>query len=212
MKKILVTTTGKPIVRNGNAICIEDGTLPPEYRELQGFKFDGASWFETGEKLYGSDLVTITLSQTVTSGQNVFGCYAGTAAGRKNLSLYIYGNGSSSNSYLRMDETLYRPRFGTGTRTLMFGNAESTDGFQIDVATTPSDFVTTSEAWIGMLPNSTSPKYTGAINGRISAGDRLIWIPAERVSDGELGYYELNSEVFLTNQGTGDVTSLGYAA
>lgn len=212
MKKILVTTTGKPIVRNGNALYIEDGTLPPEYRELQGFKFDGASWFETGEKLRGSDLVTITLSQTVTSGQNVFGCYSGTASGRKNLSLYIYGNGSASNSYLRMDETLYRPRFGTGTRTLMFGNAESTDGFQIDVATTPSDFVTTSEAWIGTLPNSTSPKYTGAINGRISAGDRLIWIPAERVSDGELGYYELNSEVFLTNQGTGDVTSLGYAA
>ena len=212
MKKVLVTTQGKPIVRNGNALCIEDGTLPPEYRELLGFKFDGSSWFDTGEKLYGSDLVTITLSQTTTSGQNVFGAYAGTGAGKKNFSFYVYGNGSTSNSYYRYGETLYRPRYGTGTRTLSFGNAESTDGFQIDVATTPSDFETTSEAWIAALPNSSSPKYTGAINGRISAGGRLIWVPAERVSDGELGYYELYTDTFLTNQGAGDVTSLGYAA
>lgn len=212
MKKILVTTTGKPIVRNGNALCIEDGTLPPEYRELLGFKFDGASWFETGEKLYGSDLITITLSQTVTSGQNVFGAYAGTSAGTKNFSLYVYGSSSSSNSYYRYDETLYRPRLGSGQRTLTFGNSEETTGFANNVETTPSDFVTNAEAWIAGLPNSSSPKYTGAIEGRISAGTRLIWVPCERVSDGELGYYELNSEVFLTNQGTGDVTSLGYAA
>lgn len=212
MKKILVTTQGKPVVRNVKALCIEDGTLPPEYRELLGFKFDGASWFETGEKLYGSDLITLTLSQTSSSGQNVFGCYAGTAAGTKNFSFYLYGGGSTSNSYYRYDETLYRPRYGTGERTLSFGNAEGTDGFQIDVATTPSDFVTDSDAWIGMLPNSSSPKYTGAINGRISASDRLIWVPCERVSDGELGYYELYTDTFLTNAGGGTLTSLGYAA
>lgn len=211
MKKVLVTTLGRPIVRNGNALCIEDGTLPPEYRELLGLKFDGSSWFETGEKLRGSDLITITLSQTSSSGQNVFGAYAGTGAGTKNFSFYVYGNNSASNSYYRYDETLYRPRYGSGTRTLTFGNSEETTGFLIDVATTPADFVTTSEAWIAALPNSSSPKYTGAIEGRISAGDRLIWIPAERLSDGELGYYELNSEVFLTNAGGGTVLSLGYA-
>lgn len=212
MKKVLVTTQGKPIVRNGNALCIEDGTLPPEYRELLGFKFDGASWFETGEKLRGSDLITITLSQTVTSGQNVFGAYAGTGAGTKNFSLYVYGSSSTSNSYYRYDETLYRPRLGSGQRTLTFGNSEETTGFATNVATTPSEFVSTSEAWIGGLPNSSSPKYTGAIEGRISAGTRLIWIPAERISDGVMGYYELNSDTFLTNQGAGDLTSLGYAA
>ena len=189
MKKILVTTTGKPIVRNGNALCIEDGTLPPEYRELLGIKFDGNFHYETGEKLLGSDVITLTLSQTVTTGQNVFGCYSGTASGRKNLSLYIYGNGSSSNSYLRMDETLYRPRFGTGERTLAFGNLDSTDGFLNDVATTPSTYETDSAAFIGWLPNSSSPHYTGAINVRIYVSNRLCWVPAERQSDGEIGYY-----------------------
>lgn len=211
MKKILVTTQGKPIVRHGKALCIEDGTLPPAYREVLGFKFDGLSWFETGEKLRGSDLITITISQTLTTGQNVFGAYAGTSAGKKNLSFFVYGAGSTSNSYLRMDETLYRPRFGTGKRTLTFGNSEETTGFATNVATTPSTYETTSEAYIGALPNSTSPKFTGEIDGRISASDRLIWVPCERLEDGVLGYYELNKEVFLTNAGTGTVLSMGYA-
>lgn len=209
MKKVIISDTGKVITGSTGAHYVDDGQLPPEYREVQGFAFDGASWFDTGEKLRGADLITLTLSNTASSGQNVFGCYAGTAAGTKNLSLYVYGGGSSSNSYYRYGETLYRPRYGTGERTLKFGYADSTDGFLNDVATTPDDFETTSVAWIGMLPNSTSPAYTGSIVGRITAGDRLDWVPCIRVADSVPGYYELHSEAFLTNQGTGAVTSLG---
>lgn len=195
---------------NNGALKLVDDELPAGYKRIKSIKFDGDFHYETGEKLYGSDVITITLSQTSSSGQNVFGCYSGTASGRKNLSLYIYGNGSTSNSYLRMDETLYRPRFGTGVRTLKFGNLDSTDGFQIDVATTPSTYETTSSAFIGWLPNSTSPHYTGAIDDSIRVSDRLLWIPCERQSDGEIGYYEKYSGVFIEKTGDGTPVSGGY--
>lgn len=211
MRKIIVNSLGKALLENGSYLAIQDGLLPSGYRELLGIKFDGDFHYETGQKLLGSDIITITLSQTVTTGQNVFGCYSGTSSGMKNLSLYVYGNNSTSNSYLRMNETIYRPRFGTGKRTLVFGgNLTSTDGFLTDVATTPSTYETNSQAFIGWLPNSTSPHYTGAINDRITVGNRLCWIPAERQIDGEIGYYELFTEVFIEKTGTGTPVSLGY--
>ena len=200
----------KNLSQGGNLLW-QRGGLPLLYRELLGIKFDGNFHYETGEKLFGSDVITLTLSQTSTTGQNVFGCYSGTAAGTKNLSLYVYGGGSTSNSYLRMDETLYRPRYGSGERTLKFGNLTSTDGFLNDVATTPSTYETDSEAFIGWLPNSTSPHYTGAINSRIYVSNRLLWIPAERQTDGEIGYYEQKSGIFIVKTGTGTPISLGYA-
>ena len=210
MRKVIINSQGKALLYDSKFLAVQDGLLPAGYRELLGIKFDGNFHYETGEKLLGSDVITLTLSQTVTTGQNVFGCYSGTASGRKNLSLYVYGNNSSSNSYLRMDETLYRPRFGTGERTLMFGNLDSTDGFLNDVATTPSTYETDSEAYIGWLPNSTSPHYTGAINVRIYVSNRLLWIPAERQDDGEIGYFELYKEKFIEKTGTGTPVSLGY--
>lgn len=210
MRKVIINSQGKALLNDSKFLAVQDGLLPAGYRELLGIKFDGNFHYETGEKLLGSDVITITLSQTVTTGQNVFGCYSGTASGRKNLSLYIYGNGSTSNSYLRMDETLYRPRFGTGERTLVFGNQDSTDGFLNDVATTPSTYETDSEAFIGWLPNSTSPHYTGALNVRIYVSNRLLWIPAERQDDGEIGYFELYKEKFIEKTGTGTPVSLGY--
>ena len=211
MKKILVNNQGKPVVRDGKALYIEDGILPSGYRELIGIAYGGDFHYETGEKLYGSDVITITLDNTSTTGQNVFGSYNGTASGRKNFSLFIYGNGSSSNSYLRYGEALYRPKYGTGKRTLVFGGNGTTEGFATDVTITPDTFVTDVQAFIGWLPNSSSPHYSGDIVGRITAGDRLIWIPCEREEDGEIGYYELNSETFIEKAGTGTPVSLGYA-
>lgn len=210
MRKLIVNSQGKLLKVGTNLLAVQDGLLPSEYKELTGIDFDGNSYYNTGEKLYGSDIITLQLSGTTTTGQNVFGCYAGTSSGTKNFSLYLYGNNSSSRSYFRYNETLYRPIYGSGTRTLVFGGTEETEGFSTNVDTTIADFESTAVAYIGWLPNSSSPKYTGNILGRITAGNRLIWIPCERQSDGAIGYYELNSDTFIENSGTGTTTSLGY--
>lgn len=186
------------------------GELPAEYKRLVGIRFDGDVWYETGEALTGADNVTMTLDNTASQGQNVFGSYNGTSASARNFSLFIYGNGGTSNSYFRYGEQLLRPRYGTGERTITFGKS-GTDGFAIDATATPDTFETPANAYIGMLPNSTSPAYTGDIKGNIFAGTRLKWIPCERASDGVIGYYEAIKGNFIEPSGTGTPTSLGYA-
>lgn len=72
-----------------------------------------------------------------------------------------------------------------------------------DATATPDTFTTPANAYIGMLPNSTSPAFTGTIVGNITVGTRLKWIPCERTADGAVGYYEAVSGVFLEPSGTG---------
>lgn len=187
---------------NNGVLTIVDDELPTGYKRIEFIKFDGDFHYITNEKLFGFDEITITLTDTVTAGQNVFGSYSGTASGIKNYSLYIYGGGANNSSYLRYGETLYRPKYGSGKRTLVYG-PNGSSGFSTDVSITPEEFETDDVAWIGMLPNSSSPHYTGTIVGNILIGDRLKYIPCERVSDGVIGYYEPNTEVFLEPDGDG---------
>ena len=174
---------------NNGKLGFVDDELPRGYKRLESINFDGSTHYETGEKLNGEDIVTLELSGTSQTGQNVFGCYSGTSSGIKNFSLYIYGAGSSSNSYFRFGEQLLRPRYGSGRRVISFGKG-GTEGFTVDATAQDETFVTDAEAWIGMLPNSSSPAYTGNIWGSIFVGTRLRWIPCERQSDGVVCYYE----------------------
>ena len=198
-----------PIKCNNGTLTMLDDELPTGYKRITGIKFDGDFWYDTGESLTGDDDVTMTLDGTVTNGQNVFGSYNGTSSGTKNFSLFIYGGGSSSNSYLRYGEQLLRPRLGSGERTITFGKS-GTSGFAADAVATPEVFTTQANAYIGMLPNSSSPAYSGSIIGNILVSDRLKYIPCERIADGAVGYYELNSGVFLEPVGTGTPTKGSY--
>ena len=181
------------------------GDLPEEYTRLVSITFDGDVWYETGEVMTGNDDVTLTLANTVSTGQNVFGSYNGTTAGAKNFSLYLYGGGSTSNCYLRYGEQLLRPRYGSGKRTITFGKS-GTSGFLTDVTATPETFTTDAQAYIGMLPNSSSPAYTGTIVGEIHVGTRLQWVPCKREADGVIGYYEMTKRKFIEPSGSGTPT------
>lgn len=205
----LCTTVDGDIFCNNGKLTMVDDELPRGYKRLVGIKFDGDIWYETGEALTGDDDVTMTLADTSTTGQNVFGSYNGTGSGSKNFSLYIYGGGAASNCYFRYGSQLLRPRYGDGERTITFGKS-GTSGFATDVTATPDTFETPANVYIGMLPNSTSPEYSGSIKGSILAGTRLKWIPAERASDGVIGYYEAVKGNFIAPSGSGTPTSLGY--
>ena len=197
------------IVCNNGTLKMVDDELPEGYKRIESIRFDGKTHYITNEKLFGSDEITITLDDTASGGQNVFGSYSGTASGRKNYSLYIYGGGSSTSSYLRYGETLYRPKYGDGKRTLVYG-PNGASGFSTGISMTPEEFETDDVAWIGMLPNSSSPHFTGTIVGSVLISNRLKYIPCERISDGTIGYYEPNTEVFLEPEGNGTPTKGAY--
>ena len=202
-------STPATITCNNGILKVKDSELPVGYKRLQGISYDSNTYYETNEKLYGSDTLTIRLSGTTTNGRNVIGAYSRTGDDARNFSLFIYGANSTSNSYLRHGTQLGRPRYGTGARTLVMGPT-GTDGFLTDVTYDAEDFETTDTFWIGGLPNSSSTKFDGNIIGNITVSNRLKYIPCERVSDGEIGYYETFTGTFLENQGSGTPVSMGY--
>lgn len=204
-----VTQSGTPapdapvdLVCNNGTFVLVDDELPKGYQRIAGIKFDGSFHYETGEVLTGDDDVTMTLEDTSTTGQNVFGSYNGTGTGAVNFSLYLYGGGSSSNSYFRYGSQLVRPKFGSDGRTVTFGKS-GTAGFATDVTVTPDEFTTEAEAYIGMLPNSSSPAYTGTIAENILVGERLRYIPCVREADGTVCYFEAVKGKIIEPVGTG---------
>lgn len=201
-------STPVDILCNNGKIQVVDDELPDGYVRVERINFDGDFYYDTGKTLFGSDDVTLTLDNTYTKGQNVFGSYNGTT-GKANYSLYIYGDNSTSQCYLRYGTQLLRPRYGSDPRTLVFG-ASGVRGFATSVTLTPDEFETEAPAYIGMLPNSSSSAYTGDIVGNILVSDRLKYIPCERVSDGEIGYYEAINGEFITKSGKGTPVSGAY--
>ena len=189
------------IVCNNGTLTVKDEKLPYGYRRIESIEFSGSTYYETDEKLYGSDIVTMTISLSSSGGQNLFGCYSGTGNDDVNFSLYVYGT-SSGQAYWRYGMTLYRPTLGgTAKRTISFG-AGGTTGFSTNSSYIETEFETTSTARIGALPNSSSPKFSGTIYGNITIGNRLKYIPCIRSSDGAIGYYEAVNGKFLEPQGS----------
>ena len=186
------------IVCNNGTLKMVDDELPSGYRRLESIEFSGNTYYETQEKLYGTDIVTMTIADFAQSGQNLFGCYSGTDG--INFSMYIYGT-SAGQAYWRYGQTLYRPVVGsTDERTITFG-AGGTTGFKNNVTYDTVDFETDSTARIGALPNSSSSKFNGRIDGNILVSNRLKYIPCEREADGVICYYEAVNGVVLEPNG-----------
>ena len=186
---------------NNGTLTVKDEELPYGYRRIESIEFSGSTYYDTDEKLYGSDVVTMTIALSSTGGQNLFGCYSGTGGDDINFSMYVYGS-STGQAYWRYGTTLYRPILGgTAKRTISFG-AGRTTGFLQNIAYPEVEFETTSAARIGALPNSSSPKFSGTIYGSITVGNRLKYIPCIRSSDSAIGYYETVKGLFLEPQGS----------
>ena len=187
-------------INNGTLEMVDD-ELPGGYKRLESITYAAKTYYDTGEKLNGSDVITLTCQPSITSGQNLFGAYK--SADAINYSLYAYGS-TGTGWYFRYGETLYRPKTDNSKRTLTVGPGD-TSGFSTNVTVEPETFVTDEVAWIGALPNSSSAKYSGTLYGDIVVGTRLRWIPCERVSDGVIGYYEIVNGRFLEPNGDAPV-------
>ena len=206
MKKVILGNTGV-IVSDGKAHYIEDGTLPSAYRKLTGIVFDGGVFYDTGMRLQGSD--TLKFSFKVTKGCNILGCYT-SANANDNYSLYL--STTSGAKYMRYNGGTYNSYFATNTRYDVTITPTGTDGFRVDSTWTEQTFTTASDMLIGTTSyGATSAKLTGDVYGEIEVVGKRRYVPAERVADGEIGYYDLYTEEFLENVGSGTPEALGYA-
>lgn len=193
----LLTAWGKRFSENGGG-----GELPDGYRRVKGFVFDGSTYYLiTGFKLRGSD--TIRISFSITKACNVFGCYTNTTAD-DNYSMYA--STSSGAKYLRYDGDTYNsyiPQAQLDERLDVVITPTGTSGMPTDSVITPVEFETSVDLCIGTTgASATSAKLSGNIWGNFVVDGRLKLIPCERVSDGELGYYDTHSETFYEPVGS----------
>ena len=198
-------STPVDIVCNNWTLKVKDKELPVWYVRVESIDFDGSMHYDTGEHLFGADSVKMTLSNSGSGWRNVFGCYTTTSA-TDNFSLYVYPS-TTSQVYFRYWDSLYRPIFWTGTRTITFWNGGTTGFYSGNVTAQEQTFETSTNAYIWALPNSSSAKLTGTIywNIEVTSGGttRLKWIPCKRKSDGVIWYYEAVNWNFIEPRGSG---------
>lgn len=207
MKRVILGNSGV-ITTGGMAHYIEDGRLPSGYRMLTGIVFGGGVFYDTGMRLQGSD--TLKFSFEATKACNVLGCYTGANAD-DNYSLYL--STTSGAKYMRYNGGTYNSYFATNTRYDVTITPTGTEGFQQDSEWTEQTFTTASDMLIGTTSyGATSAKLTGTVYGNIEVVGKRIFVPAERIADGAIGYYDLYTEEFLENVGTGDPEILGYVS
>lgn len=193
----------KRITNSLGTVLWEKSELPSAYREVNGFDFDGNSYFVTDVILEGSD--TILLEYMATIACNVIGSYKSGSA-NNNFSFY-----HSTSAYIRYDGSLYRADLLHDTR---YKIDFTPTGFYVDSTLAKGweekSFTCEDKMRIGALPNSTAAKLNGALYGRVKVNDGVKFdgVPVERIADNALGYYDIVSGNFYTNQGTGSVTEL----
>ena len=186
--------------------AVAAGELPTAYRRLTGIIYDGNVYYNAGLRLHGAD--TLRFAFSVTGNCNVIGCYT-TGTATTNYSLYV--STAAGSKYLRYGNGTYNSVVVTGTRYDVTLTPTGSSGMRTDSSWTAKTFTAESDMLIGSTSvGATSSKLVGRMFGNVEVVGRALFIPVER-NDGEIGYYELYSGSFLTNQGSGTPQKIAYA-
>ena len=196
------------IVSNNGVLSYVDTELPIGYRRILGVSMNNNCYYLTTLYPTGADTLKFSYEWTnVNTACNVLGCYT-TASAQDNLSLYI--SNSSSAKYLRYNGGIY------------YSYSLANKRYDVQITPTGSIGMETEDTWeqktftcsvplcIGITgATATSAKFVGNLYGNVELVGVTKFIPCERASDGEIGYYDTANETFIEPTGTRP-TSLGY--
>jgi len=195
-------TASYPIRCNNGDLTWVDDSLPVEYKRLTGLHMRNARFVLENFYLTGED--TLSFRYRGANG-NVLGCFT---SGGADDNYSFYSSNSSNAKYAR-----YNGQVGgssvvsSSTWNSVVMSPTGVTGVVNPSAFTPTEFTCSNPFCIG----ATSPE--GSVNsnlyfeGDITVSDRLKLIPVERVSDGEIGWFD-GETLHLPTEGT--VESLGY--
>lgn len=207
MRKVIISSQGRVLTSSGKANIVVDATVPSGWRRLTGVTLDGNCYFGTGIKLRGSD--TLRFSFSATKACNILGCYTSTSA-TNNYSLYV--STTSGSKYLRYGNGTYNSYIATNTRYDVVITPTGSSGMRTDSSWSALTFEADDEMLIGTTSlNATSAKWTGNQYGDIIVDGRLWLTPVENADTGEIRYFDLLTDKFFPNLGTGTPVALGYA-
>jgi hypothetical protein len=159
----------------------------------------------TDFKLTGAD--TVRFSFSVDAQCNVLGCYT-TPSAQDNYSLYVVTSGVGR--YLRYNGGTYRSDVTASTRYNVEITPTGSTGLPVASSWEQQEFESQTDFCIG-TSNATvsSAKFVGSLYGAIEVVGRAKFIPCERFSDGEIGFYDTYTGTFYEPVGTRPA-SLGY--
>ena len=178
-------------------------SVPSGYQMLEYLESSGSQYILTGLTPQSGEICTITFQYTATEATMVMGCRTSSSAGKfvigsGSSGTYIYASlGSASNTNLMsFDTNQHTVVLDTGT-----GKASIDGGTEISVGT-----FSQSGLIICLFAGNQNGTVSYKAKCRIMAarlGTRATFVPCRRISDDELGLYEMVSGTFFTNDGTG---------
>ena len=180
--------------------------LPSGYTQLEYLESNGTQCIDTGRKLYGTDIVEVKYSNVtfVNTDNMLFGHYSNNAIAynlmRSNYVAVYFKSPVGTPAGIPLSEAL-------GLHMVKLGNGKFYfDGRLKLEFDRPTDFQTLGNSTIfgaNCTYNSAARIYYYKL---FDINNNVVqdFIPARRDSDGELGMYDLVSNTFFTNAGTGE--------
>lgn len=183
-----------------------DDELPRGYKRLLDVTTNGNLRYVSKVHITGADTLKFTYKS---SPGNLIGAYHDTDAD-DNYS--YYPTSSTTAKYARYNGQTGGSSSATGTEYTVEMSPTGITGTRNPSSFTPSTFVASIPFCIFATSPTGTPMSNGTISGspEISGSQSVKFIPAERQSDGVIGYYDTLNEEFLEPIGDGVPSTSGY--
>ncbi|MBP9999905.1 MAG: hypothetical protein KBT14_04455 [Proteobacteria bacterium] len=189
-------------------------TLPSGYTELEYIESTGIQYIDTGIYADLNTKIDIDFSEQGSSGVNpaVFGS---TESGDNSRSFFVAKNSAGTNWYANFDSiartVIENPTIDKSRHNVVL----SKNGWYYDdelraTWSNPTTWIQTNSIWLFarsvVSGGATNPSKTRIYFAKLYQSDLLVrdLIPAKRTSDSVIGMYDMVSNTFFTNKGTGD--------
>lgn len=196
--------TVKQIAGGGVVLWKKSGSdLPSGYRQVLDLTLKNAK-FVANLYLTGDDTLRFSVSGKT---GNWIGSYHDSSAS-DNYSLYA--TTSASGKYLRYNGGVHNSSMVANEHYDIVITPTGSSGNKVPETWSKISFTCSIPLCIGGTSPTGTPAPDVTFYGVIEVDGRAKFIPCERVSDGELGYYDTSNKEFLTSA-DGTVTTSGYA-
>lgn len=202
----------------------EQRSLPQGYQQLVSLTTDSASYFDTDYVINSLDVdvTTDAAMALLSSGPNMIWGFMGTSSNLPRWGVgsyqsnWMYGaNATQSTSAIDTDTSRH-----TSVGSMFYAEGVPMYGLTVDGVAAPSLSLSNVE----LMTNNTLSAFIGARNNRGTAGNfnpstfysfkiekagELVvnMVPAKRLSDNVVGFYDTVRDRFFTNAGTGTITA-----
>ena len=209
---ILTAGTDLEIIAGSGAI------LPDTYEELEYIQSDGACYIDTGIISYGNDIIEQKFQKlgTDTATCSWFGSMQGTTLTRVSIGSYyrvsdrqfVFFGGFNYTQGVGLADTNEHIIKLYGGSVIELDGVATTYTPQSNTNPTVTSYLFARHGYdtVNTVYDNEGTRIFYHKQKRLGGTELLDLVPARRIADGELGFYNLVNNTFLTNSGSGTLT------